>query len=80
MFQSSPAYKGGRFLLHPGSCTRPEEFQSSPAYKGGRFAELNAAFEVRQSFQSSPAYKGGRFLDHLVDAGVQKLVSILARL
>ena len=50
-FQSSPAYKGGRFVAND----TPDSpalvmFQSSPAYKGGRFRErINASIPTRVS-------------------------------
>ena len=37
MFQSSPAYKGGRFFTETVMNAAANAFQSSPAYKGGRF-------------------------------------------
>ena len=80
MFQSSPAYKGGRFsssMYEMSFCT---SFQSSPAYKGGRFAEKRTPAPDSSAFQSSPAYKGGRFEETLVGVGSGQRVSILARL
>ena len=62
MFQSSPAYKGGRFASIEYPDGMHSAFQSSPAYKGGRFAENTSRVGGWLiEFQSSPAYKGGRF-------------------
>ena len=63
LFQSSPAYKGGRFLETRGKPGQVVHlFQSSPAYKGGRFMRSATGSGAVRAFQSSPAYKGGRFI------------------
>ena len=62
LFQSSPAYKGGRFATSKVISAANRAFQSSPAYKGGRFQKRKARrTRMHETFQSSPAYKGGRF-------------------
>ena len=63
MFQSSPAFTGGRFRASgPSSCACAEGFQSSPAFTGGRFADMaDGGYLQMSTFQSSPAFTGGRF-------------------
>ena len=58
-FQSSPAYKGGRFLVQDGLGEGWRRFQSSPAYKGGRFPVAPVRPGAATSFNPRPPIKAG---------------------
>jgi len=59
VFQSSPAPKGGRYVMTVSSSQLIDEFQSSPAPKGGRYDGCGITSNDHHGFNPRPPRRAG---------------------
>ena len=80
MFQSSPAFTGGRFAPAPVGARPGSRFNPRPPLQAGASRSGTSGRTYPARFQSSPAFTGGRFIWRRQIRHKSDLVSILARL